>query len=126
MPLARVERDPGGVIEVRVADEHIRDRHEHVRTTADVERHADLADAEERLMPGTRTTFEREVRRGQDERVFVTHGQANDSMTRTSSTSVVTRASATISSPCSTCGATAVPRMGGSKCTARMPQLCAP
>ena len=123
-PLSRVERNARRVIEMRVRDEHVRHRNDHVGAASDVERDAEVADAEDGLMPCARASFEQEVVGLQGEEVFVDHEIC--SITFTSSRRSLTVASGTISSPCSTGGATAVPRFGGAKWMPRMPVRCAP
>src|SRR5437868_2253273 len=69
MTLAGIERYADGVIEMRVRDEDMSHADHRIRTTADVESDAELAHAEPRLVTRTRTTFDREVRRLQRERL---------------------------------------------------------
>ena len=61
MPLAGVERDAQGVIEVRVRDEDVRHADHRVGTAADVERDAELANAEPGLVTRARAALDREV-----------------------------------------------------------------
>ena len=61
VPLARIERNADGVIEVRVRDEDVRHGDENVRTASDVERDAELFHAEPCLMSRRGDSFDGEA-----------------------------------------------------------------
>src|ERR1700682_1403934 len=70
-PLAAVERHADAMIEMRVRDEDVRYADESLGTSPDIEPDIQVSDAEPCLLPGPRTTLDRETARAEGEVVVV-------------------------------------------------------
>src|SRR5260370_38225564 len=81
-PLRGIERDAGGVIEMRVRDEDVRYADDEVGTAADVEREVEVANAEVRFVSSARTPFDREALRVDDAELVIGHSRRSSAPRR--------------------------------------------